>query len=220
MNKIKIHYEGFWSGRDERFESYVRNLSLTTFFNKGEALLDVGCGDGTVAEYLHKKLGLQVSGMDISEVAVEKARKRGVKAFVGSSEDRFPFNDNSFDAVFWGDNIEHLFDPMFAAKEIKRVLKPNGRLVLSCPNMAYWRYRIYYFLEGELSDTEWTGFNRWNWSHIRFFNINILKDFFKEAGYKRVSRIKGVSNRRIDKMFLPLSQTLFGMIILLEVKNE
>lgn len=220
MNKVKKHYEDFWSARNESFNNYARNLSLVSFFKRGEVLLDVGCGDGVVSEHLHKVLGLDVSGIDISQAAVEKAKKRGIKAFIGSSEERFPFKDNSFDVVFWGDNIEHLFDPMFTAKEIKRVLKSSGRLVLSCPNMSYWRYRLHFLLNGELPDTEWTGFDRWNWSHIRFFNINILNDFFKKAGYKKISKIKGVSERRIDKWLLFLSQSLFGMVIILEVENE
>lgn len=218
MNKVSKHYEDFWYERNEKFEDYPRNLSLKEFFKAKEKVLDVGCGDGTVGEYLIKNYNCEVYGIDISKSAVEKAKKKNVKAVLGSSEERLPFENETFDSVFWGDNAEHLFDPLSTAKEIKRVLKKDGRLILSCPNMGYWRYRLYYLLNGKLPDTEWTGHAPWQWSHIRFFNLDILKLFIKEAGFNKISEILGVSERRIDKMLLPMSVSFFGMIIILEVK--
>lgn len=218
MNSVKKHYEDFWQKRNERFEDYPRNLALKQFFNVKEKILDVGCGDGIVGEYLIKNYNSEVYGIDISEDAIEKAKKKNVKAQVGSSENKLPFEDGTFDTVFWGDNIEHLFEPIATAKEIKRVLKKDGRLILSCPNMGYWRYRLYFLLYGKLPDTEWTGHPPWYWSHIRFFNIGILKQFIKEAGFSKVTKISGVSERKIDKLLLPLSNNFFGMIIIMEVK--
>lgn len=216
MNDLKVLYNQYWTKEKEEFTSYARNLALPQFFKKGEKVLDVGCGDGVVAEFLEKNVGVQVIGMDISEEAVKKARKRGVEAKVYSSEDKFPFPENIFDAVFWGDTIEHLFNPMDTAKEIRRVLKQGGRLILSCPNMGYWRYRIFYFINGELPDTEWTGLPPWYWSHIRFFNHKILERFLKEAGFVRINKVVGASSRRIDKPFLKSLPTLFGMILIVE----
>ncbi len=216
-NAIKKHYEDYWSKTEESFSAYDRNKYLSQFFHAGEKVLDVGCGDGTVGQYLSEKLGLEVWGIDISSIAVGRALKKGVKAKVASSEEKFPFKDQMFDVVFWGDNIEHLFDPMVTAKEIKRVLKRNGRLIVSCPNMSYWRYRLYFFLNGELPDTEWTGLPKWNWSHIRFFNLRLLDLFFKEAGFRKVNRVVGVSTRRLDRPLLKLGPALFGMILIAEV---
>lgn len=217
MNKLRKHYETYWSDKHEEFGNYVRNKHLITFFKKGDCVLDIGCGDGVVGEYLKDNLNLKIVGIDISKHAVEKAKKRGIDARVYSSEDRLPFNDHTFDAVFWGDNIEHLFDPLKTAKEIKRVLKKEGRLIMSCPNMGYWRYRIYYFLQGCLPDTEWTNLPPWAWSHIRFFNLAILNRFIKEAGFSHINKITGVSEKRLDKPFLKVLPSLFGMIIILEV---
>lgn len=218
MKNIRKHYEDFWAQRNEKFENYPRNQALKKLFKDKEKILDVGCGDGAVGEFLLKRFSCEVYGIDISKEAVEKAKKRNVKAIVARSEDRFPFEKESFDAVFWGDNIEHLFDPLFTAREIKRVLKKNGRLILSCPNMGYWRYRFYYLMNGSLPDTEWTGHNPWNWSHIRFFNLDLLKQFIKVAGFREITKVLGISERRLDKLLLPLSDSVFGMIFILEVK--
>lgn len=218
MNKLKKFYNEFWSEERGEFGSYVRNLELPKFFKEEDLVLDVGCGDGVVGAFLQEKSGVKVTGLDISEEAVKKARKNGIDAKVSSSEKKFPFENNFFDKVFWGDNIEHLFDPTQTIKEIRRVLKENGKLILSCPNMGYWRYRIYYFLNGSLPDTEWTGLPPWEWSHIRFFNLKILKRFLFTFGFKKITKILSVSERRGDKPFLKISPSLFGMILILEVE--
>lgn len=217
MKDISKLYNEYWSEDRGGFGSYVRNLELPKFFNAGELVLDIGCGDGTVAEFLQKSAKVRIFGIDISEEAVKKAKNKGIDARVSSSEQRFPFKDNSFDKVFWGDNIEHLFNPMITIKEIKRVLKKSGKLILSCPNMGYWRYRIHYLLNGGLPDTEWTGLSPWEWSHIRFFNLKILEDFLLSSGFKQITKVIGISERRLDKPFLKLNPSLFGMILLLEV---
>lgn len=213
---IKKHYEEYWQDKEEKFGSYVRNKILLKLFSKGEKVLDLGCGDGAVGEALQKKLGVEVTGMDISRSALEMAKKRGIKTILGSSEEKLPFNDQTFNAVFWGDNVEHLFSPIETAKEIKRILKPNGRLIISCPNMGYWRYRLYYLLRGRLPDTEWTGLKSWDWSHIRFFNFSLMEEFLNTAGFRRITRKIGVSERRLDKLLLPMSNSLFGMILIME----
>lgn len=217
MMKLKRFYNRFWSEERGDFKSYIRNLQLPEFFKAGESVLDVGCGDGVVGSFLQERAGVKVTGLDISEKAVKAACAKGLDVKLGSSEKQFPFRDGAFDKVFWGDNIEHLFDPAFTLKEIRRVLKKNGRLILSCPNMGYWRYRFQYFLTGSLPDTEWTGLAPWEWSHIRFFNLKILKEFLLSNGFKNITKVLGVSERRLDKPFLKILPSLSGMILILEV---
>lgn len=217
MNEVKKHYERYWKDKKENFFAYDRNLVLDQFFSEGEKVLDLGCGDGAVSEYLQSKLKVKVVGVDISIHAIREAKKRGIDAKVVDAEDKLPFDSETFDIVFWGDNIEHLFSPIKVAKEIKRVLKNGGRVIVSCPNIGYWRYRFLYLLKGRLPDTEWTGLPPWQWSHIRFFSIDLLHDFFKEAGFEQIKTVVGVSSRRIDKVLLPFSTTLFGMVLVVEV---
>ena len=213
MGNVKKMYEGYWQSKKglEEFENYERNRLLFKLFKKGGKILDLASGEGAVSEFL-QNLGCDVTSFDISEEALKKAKKRGLKTIQGDVEKKLPFVNESFDAVFWGDNAEHLFLPSKTLEEIKRILKKEGKLVISCPNMGYWRYRISYLLTGMIPQTEWSNYDPWEWEHIRFFNKKVMTNFLEKGGFK-MNSFQGVSRRRIDKLFINFNPNFFGMIM-------
>lgn len=106
-------------------------------------LLDIGCGSGGISLILKETMPLMdLYGVDISQDAVCIANKRGLKAFQADlNSSKLPFHDNSFDLVFCGEVIEHIFDTDFLLDEANRVLKPGGTLILTTPNLAAWYNR-------------------------------------------------------------------------------
>jgi len=192
---------------------------LPGLFKRKEKVLDLASGNSIVGEYLFKSFQCNVTAVDFSKKAIMAARRKGVKTKLSSVEEKLPFNNEIFDMVFWGDNIEHIWAPDETLKEIYRILKPNGRLLLSTPNQAYWRYRIYMFLNGAVPKTEGTPNEPWRFSHIRFFNRKILKTLLSLTGFKEKSFF-GVSRRRLDKPLLRLLPELFGMIMVVEAKKK
>lgn len=219
MSDVKNMYEGYWESKKglENFEDYERNLSLKKIFKGGEKVLDLASGEGTVSAFL-KSLGCVVVALDISKEALKKAKKRGLEVVEGDVEKKLPFKNESFDGVFWGDNVEHLFLPLKTLQEIKRILKKNGRIVISTPNMGYWRYRLHYLFNGMIPQTEWYGENSWEWEHIRFFNKRVISDFLKAGGFKLIN-FYGVSRRRLDKPLMSLFPDIFGMIMVVGAKK-
>lgn len=219
MNDLKKTYEGYWKTKEvfEEFEDYERNQALKELFNRKEKVLDLASGHGAVAEFI-KSLGNEVVALDISKEALKKASERGIAVVYGNVEKKLPFEDEVFDACFWGDNAEHLFSPLKTLKEIYRILKPGGRVIISTPNMGYWRYRLYYLLFGMVLQTEWYKKNPWEWTHIRFFNKAVMKKFLS-AGDFELKEFYGVSKRRLDQPLLQLLPSLFGMIMVIEAKK-
>ena len=105
-------------------------------------LLDVGCGDGTVSR-LFLEAGLRVFGVDIVPDFVEEAINRGIEAQTADvTRDGLPFPGQEMDVIYAGALIEHLYDPEFFLKECHRVLKEEGLLVLSTPNVASLTSRL------------------------------------------------------------------------------
>ncbi len=91
-------------------------------------VLEVGCGQGALAERMQRELGAEVTALDQSEHMVELTRARGVEALVGDVQ-ALPFADGMFDSVVAAWMLYHVPDVERALAEIRRVLKPGGRLV-------------------------------------------------------------------------------------------
>jgi SAM-dependent methyltransferase len=96
-------------------------------------LLEIGCGSGSFLNLAHRH-EWAVRGIDVSEYAAERVRQRhGLDVSAGTLEEaRFP--DNQFDAVHMSHVLEHLPDPRATLIEIRRVMKPGGRLGIEVPN--------------------------------------------------------------------------------------
>jgi SAM-dependent methyltransferase len=91
-------------------------------------VLDVGCGEGDIAERIVAEVGAEVVAVDQSERMVELTRARGVEARVADAQE-LPFEDESFDAVLAAWMLYHVPDVDRALAEFARVLEPGGRLV-------------------------------------------------------------------------------------------
>jgi 2-polyprenyl-3-methyl-5-hydroxy-6-metoxy-1,4-benzoquinol methylase len=97
----------------------------------GAKLLEIGFGSGRQLDFL-RQLGWQVEGLDLDPTAVKVASSRGLAIHLGSlKEQNFP--DQSFDAVVSSHVIEHVHDPVGLLAECRRILRPDGKLVIITP---------------------------------------------------------------------------------------
>jgi len=98
-------------------------------------MLDVGCATGYTLQAA-RGLGLDATGVDVSEHAVARCRERGFKAELGAM-DRIPFPDATFQVVVMKHVLEHTPRPREALAEIRRVLRPGGGVYLAVPHAGY-----------------------------------------------------------------------------------
>lgn len=97
-------------------------------------VLDIGCNDGTIAIRIKNKVD-DIVGIDVSKKLVDIVVSRGIKAFVADAEDLSVLYRQKFDTVIIFETLEHLFNPSKCLAEIKKVLKENGRLLLTVPSV-------------------------------------------------------------------------------------
>jgi len=138
---------------------------------RGALLLDVGCGNG---EFLNKvqALGWNAIGLECDHAACDVASSRGLQIVRGSVPNT-PFENASFDAISLHHVIEHVHDPRAVLKEIFRILKPGGTMVLTTPN---WKSCGASFF-GPL----WRGFEPPR--HLVLFSPNALQDLVASLGF-------------------------------------
>lgn len=145
----------WWSGAKpgllKKLEAAYRRIALrghVAFITKAAAnrtaldLLDVGCGSGTLLG-LMKRSGFRVIGVDFSKEAAALAEtENGVQVVAGSLEDaRFPAH--SFDIVTLFHVMEHVTNPRNVLREVARILRPEGSVVLQVPNIDSWQFRMF-----------------------------------------------------------------------------
>ncbi|OGD86268.1 hypothetical protein A2164_03785 [Candidatus Curtissbacteria bacterium RBG_13_35_7] len=182
MSSLKRYYDKKSISYNIKKKRLNKILELA-FPVKGKLVLDIGCSTGYLGSILQKK-GAKVFGIDISKNAVKEARKQLFSAQeLDLNEQKLPFKKNYFDLIIASEIIEHLFEPEKILKEIHRILKINGYLLITTPNFLYWGHRIQ-FLKGEFEYQEEGPFDR---SHIHFFtylslfNHLINSEFIIEA---------------------------------------
>lgn len=146
------------------------------------SLLDVGCGEGAFLEAAGRA-GFACTGTEVSAAAVRIAKGRGLDVREGTLESS-AFPDASFDAVTMWHVLEHLPDPFATLREVRRILKPGGRLLLAVPNLEdRWFARIYRLARGRperrfaRSEREW---------HLFHFTGAALRRALEAAGLEGI----------------------------------
>jgi SAM-dependent methyltransferase len=127
-------------------------------------VLDVACGTGYGSRVLARVAS--VTGVDRAQEAVARARARVEGAFLVADVPPIPFADDCFDFVVSFETVEHISEDGEFVREIRRVLRPGGRLLISTPN-------------GDVSTVDGTPLNEW---HIREYTLGSLKELLENAG--------------------------------------
>lgn len=164
---------------------------------KGKAL-DVGCGDGSLL-LMMKRLGWTVFGIDVSESAVKLAQsKLGTKNVFNCSLIQCTFPSSFFDVISFRHVLEHLHKPLDELIEVKRILKKDGIISITAPNIDSIYFRIF----------------KKNWYHLDIpkhlyqFSSKTLEKLLEKAGFKVIKRGKSLEDP-LD-LFKDL-QRLFGI---------
>ncbi len=189
QDKIKI-YESYRNMQDVDYsnEEQGRRISARIIlkriarYKRGGRILDIGCATGFLLDEA-KKQGWDPHGIELSAWAANIGRdKYNLDIFEGTLESaKFPFN--YFDAIVMVDCIEHLPDPKKTLEEVRRILKPNGILCISTPDIESWLSR--------LLRARWWGIKE---AHLYYFSKKTLTNMLDAAGLKA---IKCVSHARV-----------------------
>ena len=138
VHAIKDYYEELWERLPDQLALPDRELRLSFLLDEvspGDRVLDLGSGDGTFTAEL-SRAGAQAVGVDIAEAALKRARadhpKRDFR--LAPIDGPLPLEDCAFDLVWASEVIEHVADTARWLSEVRRVLSPHGRLLLTTPN--------------------------------------------------------------------------------------
>ena len=176
-----------------RFER-SREAAVAALLPGGHALLDVGCGNGTlerlVADRYQKIIATDVSGAVLGEAraAAHPTAHVHVEFSELDANQPLPHADGSFDTVVSLSTLQYLFDPEAFLRETHRVLAPGGTLVIETPNMAYLPQRLRLLAGQPIRTSFWVG--SIDGGNLHYFTAGLLVDLVRSAGFS-VDRLTG-----------------------------
>ncbi len=182
---------------DKKWESESSGLSQASYLDRcsqrcfdilkrwvgvGSGLiLETGAGSGRFCLSLAKEnTAAQIIGVDLSPVSLNLIKNRAKKDDIGNVTvvradiQKLPFAGNCFDVVFNEGVVEHFRDPESLLLEMKRVLKPGGRLIVAVPNRFNFIYGLTLFFSRK---------ERVKYGYIKLFSPGALKALFKKCGF-------------------------------------
>ena len=178
---MRDYYEELWQRLPEELEPpdwELRRRFLVENVRPGDRALDLGCGAGEFAAVLAES-GASVVGADVAEAALARARARhsDLDFRLVPIDGPLPFEDNAFDLVWASEVIEHVADTARWLSEVRRVLAPRGRLLVTTPSHG----RLQVLLSGVERFSEPLG------DHLHLYTARSLSSLLGNFGFGRVS---------------------------------
>ena len=162
---FRIEQSHWWyTGRRKILTRFVEDICRRVT-DRRPRILDVGCGTGANLLML-SKFG-DAEGVDVSEDALAFCRERGLANVKLGAAEALPYNDGTFDLVTALDVVEHLDDDLAGLREMRRVLRPGGRVLLFVPTFM--------FLWGLQDDVS---------NHRRRYRMPELQRVLEQAGFE------------------------------------
>jgi homoserine O-acetyltransferase len=191
IREITPNYERYHDVDLKSPISQVRTEIIADWITSKSSVLDVGCGEGHVMEYLQQKKDCSVLGIDISHKAIEKLREKKLKGIVRDIDNEgLGLGDNElFDFILFIEVLEHLKWPQNILLEACRHTKKG--VIVAIPNSGYfyWRWQL---LKGY--------FPRQSFTHLHYWTINDFQIFLRQLhlkpiGFKSELPTKGIKGK-------------------------
>jgi SAM-dependent methyltransferase len=213
---IKNFYESYWSAGHETFsgsnQGYAANFrrwmnAELRDLPPDAPVIEVGCGDASFTLDL-SRYSARVTAIDLSAGQIEENIRRfpGIRFLQHDVAERFPFADGEFAVIWCSEVLEHLFDPAYALREMHRILRPGGRLLVTVPYHGGLKNVL-------IALCKWDEHFAPHNPHIRFYTKRTLARIVGAAGFKAV-------RSRTCGMGVPLRDLFVPTNILLRATKE
>ena len=169
---------------------------IADIIENNSSVLDVGCDDGTLMEFLKKNKNVDIRGIEISKKKVQVCISKGLTVLEGNAEfDLKQFPENSFDYVVLGQTLQAFVNPEIVIKELLRVGK---KAIVTIPNFGHWRVRLNLLTKGTMPVTKTLPNDWYNTPNIHMCTIKDFVKFSKTINFKIYKSLalmnKNVSN--------------------------
>ncbi len=176
---------------------------IAEIIEKNTRVLDVGCDDGSLMEFLKINKNVDIRGIEISKEKVQTCIAKGLTVIEGNAEfDLKQFPNNSFDYVVLGQTLQAFINPEIVIKELLRVGK---KAIVTIPNFGHWKVRLNLLVKGTMPITKSLPNNWYNTPNIHMCTLKDFVKFSKIINFKIFKSLalinKNVSNIKESNLF-------------------
>lgn len=145
---------------------------------RGSRVLDVGCGTGSISSLIIAECGAELVGIEPDPDRAAACRDRGMEVVCGYFDDETADRLGNFDIIMFADVLEHVPDPVSLLERAAKHLTPNGRVLVSVPNVAHWTVR-WALLRGRF---DYQPIGIMDATHLRWFTSRTIERVLTAAG--------------------------------------
>ena len=158
-------------------------------------VLDVGCGDGALMDFLVKEKNIEVRGLELNQDNVQECIYKGLPVIQGNAEtELYQFPKQSFDYVVLSQTLQAFYQPDKVLRELLRIGKS---VVVSIPNFGYWKVRTSLLFFGKMPVTK-TLPNTWfNTPNLHMCTIKDLFNYCEDQNIT-IKKVIGVNENKIS----------------------
>ncbi|MDC0452059.1 methionine biosynthesis protein MetW [Candidatus Pelagibacter sp.] len=170
---------------------------ISDLIEKNTRVLDVGCGDGILMEYLKYNKEIDIRGIEISKDNVQKCLSKGLTVIEGDAEkDLLQFPDSSFDFVILSQTLQAFLNPEIVINELLRVGK---KAIVTIPNFGFWKVRLHLLIKGTMPITKNLPDEWYNTPNLHMCTI---KDFYNFCEDRKIKLDKSLAlhNEKISSI--------------------
>ena len=158
---------------------------ISDLIEDNKKVLDVGCADGTLMQFLKENKNINVRGLEISKEKVQECIAKGLTVIEGNAEkDLKQFPDKSFDYVVLSQTLQAFLSPEIVLDELLRVGK---KAIVTIPNFGNWKVRLHLLFKGTMPITKPLPEQ---WHSTPNLHMCTIKDFVNFIKFKEIKMIK------------------------------
>lgn len=177
------------------------------WINPGSRVLDLGCGDGSLLEYLKINKGIFDTGLEISDTDIRQCLAKGVNVIEQDLNKSLKnFKDKSFDTVLLTQTLQAVSYPDELIDEMLRIGK---NCIVTFPNFGNWRSRFYLIFKGRMPVSNFMPYQWYNTPNIHFCTVRDFDVLCREKKIKIISRTV-VDHLHQGRWFIRLWPNLLG----------
>ena len=161
---------------------------ISDLIQNNTKVLDVGCGDGTLMEYLKNQKSIDVRGLEISKDKVQTCISKGLAVVEGNAEVELKqFPSSSFNYAILSQTLQAFYNP---EKVIDDLLNVAEKAIVTIPNFGFWKVRLNLLIKGTMPITKNLPDEWYNTPNLHMCSI---KDFFNFCSKKKIKLFKSLA---------------------------